>query len=99
MKIEPERFTNLADDDFDCFEETSSEKNTLHDALGITYQNIKADTTEEDDMPEEPGVSDEPITNNGNNLALTTAKRRPFEVLSAEVIEYDKRSKMTSELI
>ncbi|CAG9585889.1 unnamed protein product [Danaus chrysippus] len=85
IKRDPELLINVADDDFDCLEETASDK----DALGIK---------DEDDMHEELGESDETITNN-EILPHTTAKRRPLEVTSIEEIPYDKKPKIKSELL
>lgn len=101
IKRNPELFTGVAYDNFDRFVETTSGKDTLHDTVGIIYQNIEANTTEESEMPKELDESEAPITNNENNLPHTTAKkrrRRTFEAISTEEIPYAKKPKMTSEL-
>ena len=43
-------FTGVAYDNFDRYVETSSGKDTLHDTVGIIYQNIDLDTTAEPEM-------------------------------------------------
>lgn len=79
--------------------ETTNGKDTLHDTVGIIYQNIEANITEESEMPEKLNMSEAPITDNEINLPHTTVKRRrTFEAISTEEIPYPKKPKMTSEL-
>ncbi|GBP52408.1 hypothetical protein EVAR_4691_1 [Eumeta japonica] len=100
IKKNPELFTGVAYDNFDRFVETTNGKDTLHDTVGIIYQNIEVNTTEESEMPEQLNMSEAPITNNENNSPHTTVKkrRRTFEAISTEEIPYPKKPKMTSEL-
>lgn len=82
----------MAYDNFDRFVETTSGKDTLHDTVGIIYQNIQLNTTEESEMSEAPTPSNE------NNSPNKKKRRRTFEEITVDEIPYPKRSKMTSEL-
>ncbi|GFW31675.1 uncharacterized protein TNCV_4683471 [Trichonephila clavipes] len=95
---ELETETTVAYDNFDCFVETTNGKDTLHDTVGIIYQNIEANTIEESEIPQKLNMSEASITNNENNLPHSTKKRRTFEAISTEEIPYPKKPKMTSEL-
>ncbi|GFY05335.1 uncharacterized protein TNCV_2207811 [Trichonephila clavipes] len=95
----PALFTGVAYDNFDRFVETTNGKDTLHDTVGIIYQNIEANTIEESEMPQKLNMSEASITNNENNLPHSTKKRRrTFEAISTKEIPYPKKPKMTSEL-
>ncbi|GFW80338.1 uncharacterized protein TNCV_2944711 [Trichonephila clavipes] len=67
-------FTGVAYDNFDRFVETTNGKDTLHDTVGIIYQNIEANTIEESEMPQKLNMSEASITNNENNLPHSTKK-------------------------
>lgn len=86
-------FTGVAYDNFDRFVETTNGKDTLHDTVGIIYQNIELNTTEESQMSEAPTSSNE---NNSPNKKKR--RRRTFEEITLDEIPYPKRPKMTSEL-
>nr|XP_046473658.1 uncharacterized protein LOC124214934 isoform X2 [Neodiprion pinetum] len=89
IKKKPELFTGVAYDNFDRFVETSSGKDTLHDTVGIIYQNIDADTTDEPEMSE---VSSE------NTSPNKKRRRRTFDEINIDEMPYPKKPKMTSEL-
>lgn len=60
----PNLCTGVAYDNFDRFVETTSGKDTLHDTVGIVYQNIDLDTNEEPVMSEVLTENTENITSN-----------------------------------
>ena len=47
MKLDPQCATGLGWDNFDCFIETVSIKDTLHGAFGIAYQTVIANDSNE----------------------------------------------------
>lgn len=58
----PTLCTGVAYDNFDRFVETSSGKDTLHDTVGIIYQNIDVDTSGESEMSEALNDNTENVT-------------------------------------
>jgi len=100
IKKKPELFTGVAFDNFDRFVETTSGKDTLHDTVGIIYQNIDSNTTEEFEIIEEPEVPEVSVSNNKNKSPHKSKKRRKrtFEAISTEETPYPKKPKMTSDL-
>lgn len=70
IKRNPDLFTGVAYDNFDRFVETINGKDTLHDTIGIIYQNIEANITEESEMPGELNMSEAPITDNIKNIHI-----------------------------
>ncbi|GFS54825.1 hypothetical protein TNIN_123991 [Trichonephila inaurata madagascariensis] len=78
LKKNPALFTGVA---YDNFVETTNGKDTLHDMVGIIYQNIEANTIEESEVPEELNMSETSITNNKNNLPHSTKKKKGEEEL------------------
>lgn len=79
----PQLHTHLAFDNFDKFVETSSGKNTLHDTVGIVYQN----KTEENIMVErnrtKPNVVLEDFATVDNSTLATESSRRRRKYVSS----------------
>lgn len=91
IKKTPELCTGLAYDNFDRFVETTSGKDTLHDTVGIIYQNIEFNTSEESE------ISEAPVPTSRDN-SPQKRRRRTFEAIASEEIPYPKKPKMTSDL-
>lgn len=108
IKKNPDLFTGVSYDNFDRFVETTKGKDTLHDTVGIIYQNFELHTTEESDesealapnnTPEESNESEVPAPNNvTNSLKKRLRRRRTFEEIVIEEAPYPKKPKMTTEL-
>ncbi|CAG9818900.1 unnamed protein product [Phaedon cochleariae] len=88
IQQEPNLATGVAFDNFDRFVETLSGKDTLHDTVGIIYQN--KNITED---VEEIDVNDNPRT----SLLSTTSqrkRRRMFDILDTDIEPYRKKPKL-----
>ncbi|CAH1110603.1 unnamed protein product [Psylliodes chrysocephalus] len=88
IKKKPNLSTVVAFDNFDRFVETSSGKDTMHDTVGIIYQNIDPNTQDESDVQSLPSVSNQKTFN------LRKRKRRTFEGLNLKEEPYPKQPKM-----
>ncbi|KAG8182251.1 hypothetical protein JTE90_024184 [Oedothorax gibbosus] len=77
----PHLCTGVAFDNFDCFVETKSGKDTLHDTVGIIYQNIDLHT------PDESQFVNLPAANNEMHLNSNKRRRRTFEAVTVDVRE------------
>lgn len=77
----PHLFTGVAFDNFDKFVETNNGKDTLHDTVGIIYQNIDLDT------PDESQLISLPAFNNETTLNSKKRRRRTFEAVIMDVQE------------
>ncbi|CAG9814716.1 unnamed protein product [Phaedon cochleariae] len=82
----------VAFDNFDGFVETSSGKDTLHDTVGIIFQNV-SDTCN-DDTQESANDNAE-----GSTDKSSTKRRRSFEAFHPELIPYSRRLKMFATLL
>lgn len=92
IKLNPNLCTGVAFDNFDRFVETKSGKDTLHDTVGIIYQNVDSDTSHELETPNLPtDTSEEPGTSGKR-------RRRTIEVTEVEGRPYMKKPKMTDSL-
>ena len=52
MYMDPTLCSGVALDNFDCYMETSSSKNTLHDTVGIAYQDLLPTTDQDMHIPQ-----------------------------------------------
>ncbi|KAG8177890.1 hypothetical protein JTE90_001721 [Oedothorax gibbosus] len=77
----PHLCTGVAFDNFDRFVETKSGKDTLHDTVGIIYQNIDLHT------PDELQFVNLPAANNEMHLNSNKRRRRTFEAVTVDVRE------------
>lgn len=89
IKKIPNLCTGVAFDNFDRFVETKSGKDTLHDTVGIIYQNVDSNA------PDGSEVMDLPDQESSN---VRKRKRRTFESISVEEEPYPKRPKMVDHL-
>lgn len=80
--------TGVAFDNFDRFVETKTGKDTLHDTVGIIYQNIDPNTQNESEVQDLPSVSSQGTSN------LQKRRRRTFEGVLPEEEPYPKQPKM-----
>ena len=76
--------TGVAFDNFDRYVETLSGKDTLHDTVGIVYQNVSNMENHESAIDNTP--SEEPNTK--------SKKRRAYEGISFDIEPYHKKPKM-----
>lgn len=84
--------TGVAFDNFDRFVETKSGKDTLHDTVGIIYQNEDFNTPRQSETPNlSASASEEPETSRKR-------RRRTMEVTEVEDRPYMKKPKMTDDL-
>jgi hypothetical protein len=96
MKKGNELGTGIAWDNYDCFVETTSGKNTLHDTVGICYQSVVA-------PPVAPSVnilecidkSAEDASSITNKNTSNKRKRRAYEPKFLNIEPYRKKPKMT----
>lgn len=88
IKKSPDLCTGLAFDNFDRFVETKTGKDTLHDTVGIIYQNIDMNT------PDEPQLIN--ITDAHTEVSINSQKRRrrTFDAISMEISEEPLVKKM-----
>ncbi|KAL4702648.1 hypothetical protein ACJJTC_016455 [Scirpophaga incertulas] len=104
--------TGVAYDNFDRFVDTASGKNTLHDTVGIIYQNVhQLEHSEDDvfdDMPEEIVPDEIPDNNdnqeqseNGNSNDKTRKKnrRRKFEAITPDLQPFSKKIRLSETLL
>lgn len=86
IEKKPQLLTGLAFDNFDRFVETLSGKDTLHDTVGIIYQN-KCDTIND---------SENDIDDVTPSTTETSQKkrRRMFDILDVEIEPYYKKPKL-----
>ncbi|CAH0721911.1 unnamed protein product, partial [Brenthis ino] len=81
--------TGVAYDNFDRFVETGSGKDTLHDTVGIIYQNLDQDNQ---DLTQSSNV----ISPNDEEASdLKRRRRRTFEAITVDKVPYPKKPKMT----
>lgn len=83
--------TGVAYDNFDRFVETKSGKDTLHDTVGIIYQNLDSGTTSDSETLDSSSSND--IT-----WDSTRRRRRTFEAFSLDTIPYPKKPRMMDNL-
>ncbi|GBP62840.1 hypothetical protein EVAR_44695_1 [Eumeta japonica] len=84
--------TGIAFDNYDRFVETNDGKDTLHDTVGIIYQNIDPNISQESDTPNLPSSSSEEPGTSGKR------RRRTMEITELEERPYMKKPKMTDSL-
>lgn len=92
IKKSPHLCTGVAYNNFDRFVERKSGKDTLHDTVGIIYQNFDSD------IPDESEILNVSSVNGEENLNLKKRRRRTFKVISLEEVSYLKKPKMTDVL-
>lgn len=80
--------TGVAFDNFDRFVETRNGKDTLHDTVGIIYQNVDPDAIEETQLSNVSAADDSAVDSN-----LKKRKRRSLEVISVDLEEQPSTSK------
>ena len=87
MSLNPSLCSEVAFDNFDRFVETATGKDTLHDTVGIAYQDISSNLQE---------ILIEPSPSEINNEYLTVSRkrRRTFECGSLDLEPYHKKPKM-----
>ncbi|KAL4113704.1 hypothetical protein QTP88_017283 [Uroleucon formosanum] len=102
----PKLSTGVAFDNFDRFVETSSGKDTLHDTVGILYQNEPDEGSHKTVFQQLPLPSIQNISdvitniNSTNNIEKKNKKkRRTFEAITPEVTPYRKKPKMIGTLV
>jgi hypothetical protein len=82
--------TGLAYNNFDRFVDTATGKDTLHDTVGIIFQNIV-------DGPQTIPGTDENLNENEPSPS-SKKRRRTFDVLTLELQSYNKRPKIRQSL-
>lgn len=87
----PNLLTGLAFDNFDRFVDTLTGKDTLHDTVGIIFQEINDNYETE----EEADIRD--IDDNENNLK-TSKRRRTYNVEPHSITPYRKKPKLVEQL-
>lgn len=80
----PNLHTGLAFNNFDRFVDTLTRKDTLHDTVGIIFQNIVPNITNDDDENFEEE----------NTAELQKKKRRTFDAVNPILEPYTKRPKI-----
>ncbi|XP_011874807.1 PREDICTED: uncharacterized protein LOC105565870 [Vollenhovia emeryi] len=85
ISLSPDLFTGVAFDNFDRYVDTTSGKDTLHDTVGIIYQNICV----QEYAPESFEVS----------IASGSKRRRTFDTITPELTSYNKRARMEEVLL
>lgn len=94
--------TGIAFDNFNRFVETLTGKNTLHDTVGVIYQNVSSDTkiagitdasAESDDTDKVMDANDLVAS---NDKTLRVRKRRCFDAIVNEIEPYKKKPKIDS---
>ncbi|CAH2242984.1 jg13427 [Pararge aegeria aegeria] len=75
------------------FADLKNGKDTLHDTVGIIYQNIEFNTSEESEISKAPVP-----TSRDNSPQKRKRRRRTFEAIASEEIPFPKKTKMTSDL-
>ncbi|CAH2103948.1 unnamed protein product [Euphydryas editha] len=91
IKKSPDLCTGVAFDNFDRFVETKTGKDTLHDTVGIIYQNVDLNTSDES---QSINVSD---AHNEVTLNLKKRRRRTFQGISTEISEQPLAKKKKSQ--
>lgn len=88
IRLSPDHCTGVAFDNYDRFVETCSGKDTLHDTVGIIYQNVVNNDSENVLICQFPIVREPPLK-----------RRRTFDAISPELINYAKKPKMIEKLL
>ncbi|CAH0562925.1 unnamed protein product [Brassicogethes aeneus] len=95
----PNLLTGVAFDNFDRFVDTLTGKDTLHDTVGIIFQNIDIDATNAEGPIVVSNIvesnNDEPSTSNNK----AKRKRRTFDAITEELQPYNKQAKMIETLL
>lgn len=103
--------TGVAFDNFDRFVDTPSGKNTLHDTVGIIYQNVQQVEVSEDDVVDdvfeeivpkeiEDNNDNERSGNEGNsNQKQKKQRRRKFEAIIPELQPFAKKLRLSETLL
>lgn len=101
----PNLHTGVAFDNFDRYVETVNGKDTLHDTVGIIYQDVMSETNEEEECAEEserePEVQPEQIPTNTTETVNRPRRRRrrTFDAIAPELTPYLKKPKMMDLLL
>lgn len=92
IKKNPNLCTGVAYDNFDRFVETKDGKDTLHDTVGIIYENVDPSSSHESDTPNLPSSTSEEPGTSGKR------RRRTMEITEVEGRPYKKKPKTTDSL-
>ena len=93
MKRSPNLCTALAFDNFDCFVETSTGKDTLHDTVCIAYQRQREENANEVDQEYENQTTMEQVINK------PVKRRHVFVSYGLNIEPYHKKQKITSHVM
>ena len=93
MKRGPNLCTALAFDNFDCFVETSTGKDTLHDTVCNAYQRQREENANEVDQEYENQTAVELVTNK------PVKRRRDFVSYGLDIKPYHEKQKITSHVM
>lgn len=88
IQLSPEYCTGVAFDNCNRFFESCSGKDTLHDAVGIIYQNTYKDISKAHTSDIESNVNEPP-----------SKRRRTFDAICPELVTYLRKSKMVEKLL
>lgn len=98
--------TGIAFDNFDRFVDTLTGKDTLHDTVGIIYQNIVDDTNvtaaktdasvQENDNINDSADGNDSLTSNNETSRIRKRRRRCFDAIVNEIEPYKKKPKIDS---
>lgn len=96
IRRSPELSTGLAYNNFDRFVDTTSGKDTLHDTVGIIFQNVVEDSSEE---ITEISSSQLAATENQTGSSESRKKRlRSMDAVTHELETYNKRQRYAEKL-
>lgn len=95
---EPGLHTGVAYDNYDRFVDTTSGKDTLHDTVGIIFQDVSAIESEEAVDKEDNDANMSNIEDD-ENAPKNTKHRRSFDVISHDLQPYTKRPRIVESLL
>lgn len=100
IELKPNLCTGVAFDNFDRYVDTHTGKNTLHDTVGIIYQNIDNTLNSETNMDTDETDSNSDETD-CNTLALNKKRKRRivFDAYIPELPACIKRPRVTEVLL
>ena len=97
MKLDPNLTSGVAWDNYDRFVFTLNGKNTLHDTVGIAYQDIMECTSDTGpiDQTEIEGIQETSTTSIVVQRSLGLKRRRLYQACGLELEPYRKRPKIS----
>ena len=97
MKLDPNLTSGVAWDNYDRFVFTLNGKNTLHDTVGIAYQDIMECTSDTGpiDQTEIEGIQETSTTSTVVQRSLGLKRRRLYQARGLELEPYRKRPKIS----